>query len=103
MSLEFLTRKYFNHHRFIENYHHRSSLIMIIWCILLSLIILSSTMFVDAFIFWKAKTTACDICDGIDTYSGRNVMCCFLSSKCCGATNIDDLETARFNMTTVPT
>ncbi len=40
----------------------------------------------EAFIFWKAHSTACEaeICDGIDTNSGRNVACCFLFSKCCG-------------------
>ncbi|UXI22294.1 hypothetical protein NH340_JMT08237 [Sarcoptes scabiei] len=53
----------------------------------------------DGFIFWKAKTTACDICDGIDTYSGRNVMCCFLSSKCCGYNSLDEAEEIRANAT----
>lgn len=38
----------------------------------------------EGFIFWKATTTACDTCDGIDTNSGRNVACCLLQSKCCG-------------------
>lgn len=83
MALEFFIRKYFNHQFAIVHYY-RSLWIMLICYILL---LLSTTMFIekaDAFIFWKAKTTACDICDGIDTYSGRNVMCCFLSSKCCG-------------------
>lgn len=85
MSSKFLIQTYFNHRFLIAQHNYRSLCIMIVYCILL--IILSSSMFIeqaDAFIFWKAKTTACDICDGVDTYSGRNVMCCFLSSKCCG-------------------
>ena len=46
----------------------------------------SSSGKVEAFIFWKAHTTACEmeICDGIDTYSGRNMACCLIFSKCCG-------------------
>lgn len=36
------------------------------------------------FIFWKGNTTACDTCDGLKTYSGRNVFCCLTFSKCCG-------------------
>lgn len=30
------------------------------------------------------NTTACDTCDELRTYSGRNVFCCLAQSKCCG-------------------
>lgn len=41
---------------------------------------------VDGFIKfgYVLNTTACDTCDELRTYSGRNVFCCLAQSKCCG-------------------
>lgn len=38
------------------------------------------------------NTTACDTCDELRTYSGRNVFCCLAQSKCCGPNSLDELE-----------
>ncbi|XP_054165114.1 regulator of MON1-CCZ1 complex homolog [Oppia nitens] len=35
------------------------------------------------------KTTACDTCDGVETNSVRNVICCTKFSKCCIPDTID--------------
>lgn len=38
----------------------------------------------DSFFVFVGNQTACDTCDEHETYSKRNVMCCFGFSKCCG-------------------
>lgn len=46
---------------------------------------ISSNHRVDGFIKfgYVLNSTACDICDQLETYSGRNVFCCLAVSKCC--------------------
>jgi len=54
--------------------------------ILIFLMIASQPQKVDGFIKfgYVLNTTACDTCDELRTYSGRNVFCCLAQSKCCG-------------------
>lgn len=58
---------------------------------------------VDGFIKFGyiLNTTACDTCDELRTYSGRNVFCCLAQSKCCGPNSLDELEASL--TTVVPT
>ena len=50
------------------------------------LILLNHPIAVQGFIKFGyiLNTTACDTCDELKTYSGRNVFCCLAQSKCCG-------------------
>ena len=49
-------------------------------------VLILQSMKADGFIKFGyiLNTTACDICDELTTYSGRNVFCCLAQSKCCG-------------------
>ncbi|CAG2108362.1 unnamed protein product, partial [Medioppia subpectinata] len=40
-------------------------------------------------VVFQGRTTACDTCDGVDTMSVRNVICCTKFSKCCIPDTID--------------
>ncbi len=44
----------------------------------------------DAIVVLIGRTTACDICDGIETNSVRNIVCCAKFSKCCIPDSIDE-------------
>lgn len=63
--------------------HKLCSLILV--AVLAGLLIYQTTL-VSGFIKFGyiLNTTACDICDELRTYSGRNVFCCLAQSKCCG-------------------
>jgi hypothetical protein len=37
----------------------------------------------DAIVVLIGRTTACDTCDGMETNSLRNIVCCAKFSKCC--------------------
>ena len=47
---------------------------------------------INGIIFYQGRTTACDTCDGVDTNSMRNIMCCFKFSKCCAPETFEELE-----------
>uniref|UniRef100_T1K1N5 Uncharacterized protein n=1 Tax=Tetranychus urticae TaxID=32264 RepID=T1K1N5_TETUR len=58
--------------------------------IAISFLIISSTPSSEAFFVLVGNTTACDTCDDYSTYSGRNVVCCFAKSQCCGLNSFDE-------------
>lgn len=94
------------HHQQNQYHHHKIPTIFRAFCLLLFALSLAHYQFgglvpeAEAFIFWKAHSTACEaeICDEIDTNSGRNVACCFLFSKCCGYVILIILVKTAFNI-----
>lgn len=50
---------------------------------------------INGIIFYQGMTTACDTCDGVDTNSMRNIMCCLKFSKCCIPETFEQLDAVK--------
>ena len=50
---------------------------------------------INGIIFYQGRTTACDTCDGVDTNSMRNIMCCFKFSKCCAPETFEEFDAVK--------
>lgn len=66
------------------NFNGKFMFLMVLFAVVF--LVTQLTYKVDGFIKFGyiLNTTACDTCDELRTYSGRNVFCCLAQSKCCG-------------------
>jgi len=62
--------------------------------LIISLIIIRRLEKTNAILVFVGQTTACDTCDGIETNSVRNIVCCAKFSKCCIPDSIDKYNDA---------
>ena len=68
---------------------------------ILSFVLYELTPGISGTVVFMGRTTACDTCDGIQTFSMRNIICCSKFSKCCIPDTIDgfnrEVERQKYN------